>query len=151
MSEASATTDAAAPTVITVPGEHPYDVVIGRHLLGELPRLLGERVRRVLSVHPGALATSAEAVREDLVGQGYQAFLAEIPEAEEAKTVQVASRSEMTEVAPGRPPLAWPPVGLTPDLRHFGRAVFRKGGISEGRDFGRTGAVGRRLAGCHTL
>ena len=91
MSEASATTDAAAPTVITVPGEHPYDVVIGRHLLGELPRLLGERVRRVLIVHPGALATSAEAVREDLLAQGYEAFLAEVPEAEEAKTVQVAA------------------------------------------------------------
>ena len=82
---------ASSPTVITVAGERPYEVVIGHHLLGELPRLLGKRVRRVLVVHPGALATSAEAVREDLVGQGYQAFLAEIPEAEEAKTVQVAA------------------------------------------------------------
>ncbi|HEY3438417.1 MAG TPA: 3-dehydroquinate synthase [Actinotalea sp.] len=82
---------ATPSTVVTVPGERPYDVVIGRHLLGELPRLLGERVRRVLVVHPGALATSAEAVREDLVAQGYEAFLAEVPEAEEAKTAQVAA------------------------------------------------------------
>ena len=95
MSEARTTGPSApagtqGPTVITVPGERPYDVVIGRHLLGELPRLLGERVRRVLVVHPGALTTSAEAVREDLLAQGYEAFLAEVPEAEEAKTAQVA-------------------------------------------------------------
>lgn len=79
------------PTTITVPGERPYDVVVGRHLLGELPRLLGDRVRRVLVIHPGALATSAEAVREDLAAQGYQVYLAEVPEAEESKTAQVAA------------------------------------------------------------
>ncbi|MCU1431898.1 MAG: 3-dehydroquinate synthase [Actinotalea sp.] len=79
------------PTVVTVDGDRPYDVVIGHHLLGELPRLLGDRVQRVLVVHPGALATSAESVREDLEAQGYRAFLAEIPEAEEAKTAQVAA------------------------------------------------------------
>lgn len=80
-----------APTRITVPGERPYDVVVGDHLLGELAGLLGFRVRRVLVVHPGALTASAEAVREDLVAQGYEVFLAEVPEAEEAKSVQVAA------------------------------------------------------------
>ena len=79
------------PTTITVAGERPYDVVVGHHLLGELPRLLGTGVKRVLVIHPGALATSAEAVREDLLAQGYEAFLAEVPEAEEAKTAQVAA------------------------------------------------------------
>lgn len=79
------------PTVIEVPGERPYDVVVGDHLLGELPRLLGRGVQRVLIVHPGALATSAEAVRADLVEQGYEVFLAEVPEAEESKTAQVAA------------------------------------------------------------
>lgn len=79
------------PTRITVPGERPYDVVVGRHLLGQLPGLLGERVRRVLVIHPGALTASAEAVQEDLRGQGYEVFLAEVPEAEEAKTAQVAA------------------------------------------------------------
>src|SRR5665647_2020528 len=82
---------ADAPTSITVGGEQPYDVVVGHHLLGELPRLLGERVRKVLVVHPGVLTTSAEAVRDDLVGQGYQAFLAEVPEAEDCKTAEVAA------------------------------------------------------------
>ena len=87
----SAQAPTTAPTRITVSGERPYDVVVGHHLLGELPGLLGERVRKVLIIHPGALATSAEAVRDDLERQGYTAFLAEIPEAEDAKNVQVAA------------------------------------------------------------
>src|SRR5665647_2906700 len=82
---------ADAPTSITVGGEQPYDVVVGHHLLGELARLLGERVRKVLVVHPGVLTPSAEAVRDDLVGQGYQVFLAEVPEAEDGKTAEVAA------------------------------------------------------------
>jgi 3-dehydroquinate synthase len=83
---------AAAGTVaVTVAGDAPYDVLIGRHLLAELPRLLGDGVQRVLVVHPAALATSAETVRDDLAAAGYEAFLAETPDAEEAKTAQVAS------------------------------------------------------------
>ncbi|ANC30154.1 3-dehydroquinate synthase [Isoptericola dokdonensis] len=76
---------------VTVTGEQPYDVVIGRHLLGELPGLLGRDVRRVLVMHPASLATTGEAVREDLVAQGYEAFAVELPDAEEQKTAQVAA------------------------------------------------------------
>ncbi|WP_246169542.1 3-dehydroquinate synthase [Actinotalea subterranea] len=83
--------EAVAPTRITVPGERPYEVVIGDRLLGELPTMLGGGVQRVLVIHPGALTASAEAVRDDLVEQGYQVFLAEVPEAEESKSVQVAA------------------------------------------------------------
>ena len=79
------------PTRITVGGDAPYDVVVGHHLLGELPGLLGDRVRKVLLVHPGVLTASAEAVRDDLVAQGYQVYLAEVPDAEDAKTAQVAA------------------------------------------------------------
>ena len=79
------------PTRITVGGDAPYDVVVGHHLLGALPGLLGDRVRRVLVIHPGALTASAEAVRDDLTAQGYQTYLAEVPEAEESKTAQVAA------------------------------------------------------------
>ncbi len=77
-------------TSVTVRAEHEYDVVIGRALLGELPRLLGDPCK-VLILAPHALATTAEAVREDLVEQGYEAFIAEVPDAEEAKTAQVAA------------------------------------------------------------
>ncbi|GAB2470278.1 3-dehydroquinate synthase [Xylanimonas ulmi] len=80
-----------ATTRVTVHGAAPYDVVIGRNLLGELPAMLGERVRRVLVMHPASLAATGEAVREDLVAQGYQAFAVELPDAEEQKTAQVAA------------------------------------------------------------
>lgn len=76
---------------VRVNGEQPYDVVIGRNLLGSLAGMLGEGVRRVLVVHPAALATSADAVIEDLRAAGYEAFGAEVPDAEEAKTAQVAA------------------------------------------------------------
>ncbi|HEY5554621.1 MAG TPA: 3-dehydroquinate synthase, partial [Cellulomonas sp.] len=59
--------------VVSVAGEAPYDVVIGHHLLGELPRLLGDRVQRVLVIHAAALATSADAIRDDLLAHGYEA------------------------------------------------------------------------------
>lgn len=79
------------PRRVTVSGERPYDVVIGRHLLGELPGVLGTNVRRVLVVHPAALATTADTILADLRTAGYEAFGAEVPDAEEAKTAQVAA------------------------------------------------------------
>ncbi|WP_108717467.1 3-dehydroquinate synthase [Miniimonas sp. S16] len=78
-------------TRITVTAERTYDVVIGHGLLGELAPLLGEGVQRVLLLAPHALAATAEAVREDLVALGYEAYIAEVPDAEEAKTAQVAT------------------------------------------------------------
>ncbi|MBO9567623.1 MAG: 3-dehydroquinate synthase [Cellulomonas iranensis] len=76
---------------VRVAGEQPYDVVIGRHLLGRLPGMLGDGVRRVLVVHPAALAASADVVREDLLAHGYEAYVAQVPDAEEQKTAQVAA------------------------------------------------------------
>ena len=77
------------PTRIAVGDD--YDVVIGTSLLDELPGLVGEGVQRVLVVHPRALATTGEAVREDLRAKGFEAYAAEVPDAEEAKTAQVAA------------------------------------------------------------
>ncbi|GAA4727433.1 3-dehydroquinate synthase [Isoptericola chiayiensis] len=76
---------------VTVSGDTPYDVVIGRHLLGEIPSLLGDGVRRVLVMHPASLQATGDAVREDLAAQGFEAFAAELPDAEEQKTAQVAA------------------------------------------------------------
>ncbi|WP_432522459.1 3-dehydroquinate synthase [Kineococcus sp. SYSU DK006] len=76
---------------IPVPGEAPYDVLIGRGLLGELRGLLGPKVAKVLVVHPRALRTTGEAVRDDLVAQGLEAVLAEVPDGEEAKSAEVAA------------------------------------------------------------
>jgi 3-dehydroquinate synthase len=74
-----------------VEGAAPYDVVIGNALLGDLPALVGEAPRRVLVVHPRGLAATGEAVRADLAEQGYEAVLAEVPDAEEAKSAAVAA------------------------------------------------------------
>ncbi len=76
--------------VIGVNAERRYDVVIGRGLLGYLPRMLAGS-QRVGLVHPGALTTSAEAIRADLQDAGFEVTLLEVPEAEDAKTAEVAS------------------------------------------------------------
>jgi len=76
-------------TRISVGGD--YDVVVGTGLLGELPELLGSTTQRVLVVHPRALAATGEGVREALVAKGFEAYAAEVPDAEEAKTAQVAA------------------------------------------------------------
>ncbi|MDR3034606.1 MAG: 3-dehydroquinate synthase, partial [Kitasatospora sp.] len=89
------TTDSAAgPTRITVgaaAGTDPYDVLIGRQLLGDLPALIGADARRVAVLHPEALASTGEALREDLAAQGYEAIAVQVPNAEEAKTAEVAA------------------------------------------------------------
>jgi 3-dehydroquinate synthase len=72
-------------------GTDPYDVLVGRRLLGEVPGLIGPAGRRVAVVHPEALADTGEAVREDLAAQGYQAIAIQVPNAEEAKSAEVAA------------------------------------------------------------
>ncbi len=81
-------------TVIKVTGQTPgenYDVVVGRGLLASLPGLLGERVKRVLVIHPRALRLTGDTVREELAAAGFTALTAEIPDAEEGKHIEVAS------------------------------------------------------------
>ena len=78
-------------TRISVGGDQPYDVVIGYQLLSELPAMLGPNVRQVAVIHPRSLAASGEAVRADLEQRGLLAIAVEIPDAEAAKTSQVAS------------------------------------------------------------
>ncbi|MCB5275726.1 3-dehydroquinate synthase [Arthrobacter sp. SO5] len=81
-------------TVIKVTGQTPgenYDVEVGRGLLSRLPGLLGERVKRVLVIHPRALRLTGDTVREELAAAGFTALTAEIPDAEEGKHIEVAS------------------------------------------------------------
>ena len=84
----------AEPTAIRITGSSAaenYDVVVGHGLLDRLSPLLGERVRRVLVVHPRALRSTGDTVREQLAGDGFTAVTAEIPDAEEGKHIQVAA------------------------------------------------------------
>ncbi|MFE2293253.1 3-dehydroquinate synthase [Streptomyces sp. NPDC059452] len=82
------------PTRIQVAGSAgsaPYEVLVGHQLLGELPQLIGDRAKRVAVLHPEALDETGEAVRQDLADQGYEAIAIQLPNAEEAKTVEVAA------------------------------------------------------------
>ncbi|PWI42097.1 3-dehydroquinate synthase [Streptomyces sp. ICBB 8177] len=72
-------------------GTAPYDVLIGRQLLGELPGLIGPDAKRVAVLHPEALSATGEAIREDLAAQGYEAIAVQLPNAEEAKSAEVAA------------------------------------------------------------
>ncbi|KAA6216662.1 3-dehydroquinate synthase [Streptomyces filamentosus] len=72
-------------------GTEPYEVLVGRQLLGELPALIGDKAKRVAVIHPEALADTGEALREDLAAQGYEAVAIQVPNAEEAKTAEVAA------------------------------------------------------------
>lgn len=76
--------------VIPVRAERAYEVVVGRGLLAHLPgMLLGSQ--RVAVIHPGALLVSAEGIRDELAAAGHQVTLIEVPEAEDAKTAEVAA------------------------------------------------------------
>ncbi|GGW11133.1 3-dehydroquinate synthase [Streptomyces narbonensis] len=72
-------------------GTEPYEVLVGRQLLGELPALIGPRAKRIAVIHPEALADTGEALRADLADQGYEAVAIQVPNAEEAKTAEVAA------------------------------------------------------------
>lgn len=78
-------------TRITVAGAAPYDVLVGRDLLGELPGLLHPQTKKVLIVHAPTLGRKADELRRSLVEAGYEALIAEVPDAEDAKRVEVAA------------------------------------------------------------
>jgi 3-dehydroquinate synthase len=79
----------AAVTRIPVAGPAPYEVLVGRGLLGELSSMLGAASRAAV-IHPPTLRASAEAVRDDLIAQGLDAHVIEVPDGEDAKTLPVA-------------------------------------------------------------
>jgi len=79
----------AEPTTIAVGDD--YDVVIGSGVLDGVGDLLGQDVERVLVVHPPTLHDLTSRVTGALEDQGYAVHLAEVPDAEAAKTAEVAS------------------------------------------------------------
>jgi len=78
-------------TTITVAGEHPYDIRIGRGILDQLPELLPAAVRKVLIVHPPTLRDRADALRAALMSDVLEVLLAEVPDAEAGKRIEVAA------------------------------------------------------------
>ncbi|MDH6237295.1 3-dehydroquinate synthase [Cryobacterium sp. CG_9.6] len=77
-------------TVITVSGEDSYPVYVGNGLVGSVAQELGTEVRKVLIVHTSTLGARAVALRESLM-DSYEVMIAEVPDAEPAKRVEVAA------------------------------------------------------------
>lgn len=77
-------------TEILVSGDQPYPVWIGPGAISRVRDTLGERVKKVLIVHAPTLGAKAVALREDLLAD-YEVLLAEVPDAESAKRVEVAA------------------------------------------------------------
>ena len=76
-------------TRIPVAGDRPYDVLVGRDLLGELPALVAGAARAAILYAP-PLKDRAEAVAEALAGMN--PLLVEVPDAEAGKSIDVAVR-----------------------------------------------------------
>ncbi|MBX3312020.1 MAG: 3-dehydroquinate synthase [Microbacteriaceae bacterium] len=65
--------------------------VIGNGAFGTLSEYLPESVGRVLIVHQPPLTVQADALKEELLARGFETLLAEVPDAEGSKRVEVAS------------------------------------------------------------
>ncbi|WP_165063965.1 3-dehydroquinate synthase [Marisediminicola senii] len=77
-------------TTIPVGGASPYDVLVGRDILNLIGESLDRSVAKILIVHPSTLGARAAALRESLLDR-YEVVLAEIPDAEAGKRIEVAA------------------------------------------------------------
>jgi 3-dehydroquinate synthase len=77
------------PVRIPVATAQPYDVVVGRGLLGDLTEHLAD-ASKIALIHPPTLTTTAEAIRDELNAAGLDAHRVEIPDAEDGKALTVA-------------------------------------------------------------
>jgi len=77
-------------TSIPITGEGAYEVLVGRDILDRIAGGLPSGVQKVLIVHPPTLGARAAALRESLLDR-YQVLLAEVPDAEAGKRVEVAA------------------------------------------------------------
>ena len=64
--------------------------IIGKGLLNEISSSLSG-VKKVLIVAPDPLSTTAEGLKEELSRNGFEAFIATVPAAEDAKRIEVAA------------------------------------------------------------
>jgi 3-dehydroquinate synthase len=120
----------ADPTRIAVRAESPYDVVVGTGLAAELPAMLGEDVRQVAVVHPRTLTGRARTLSAQLRQAGYTASLVEVPDAEAAKSAEVAAHCWQTLGRLGftrSDAVVGVGGGATTDLAGFVAATFLRG------------------------
>lgn len=79
-----------ADEVTTIAVGSEYEVLVGRGVLDRLEQVVGPKTAKILVVHAPPLAARAEALRDRLAGR-FEVYLAEVPDAEGAKRVEVAS------------------------------------------------------------
>ncbi len=78
------------PVTVRVPSAAPYDVTIGRGLLDELlDAVRATGAGRAALVHPPTLAMTADAIRGALAEMGCEPHLLQVPDAEDAKSLDV--------------------------------------------------------------
>ncbi|WP_017794121.1 3-dehydroquinate synthase [Leucobacter salsicius] len=78
-------------TEIQVTGETSYTVTVGRGVLERVPEALGDRVSKILIVHTPTVGRVASELRDALGARYDQVLLAEVPDAESAKRIEVAA------------------------------------------------------------
>lgn len=78
-------------TRIEITGETNYTVSVGRGITDQVAVALGDRVNKVLIVHTPTVGKIADDLRETLQQTYSQVLLAEVPDAEAAKRVEVAA------------------------------------------------------------
>ncbi len=115
---------------IRVAGPRPYDVLVGRDLLGEVLSLLGPDVRRVAVVHPGGGPDAVSAVTHVLRSGGIEVLPVAVPDGEAAKCADVAAECwhRLGEVGFTRSDaVVGVGGGATTDLAGFVAATFLRG------------------------
>jgi 3-dehydroquinate synthase len=79
------------PVTVRVVGPSPYSVTVGRGLLDELVTAAGGdgRTGKAALIHAPTLAQTADVIREALQAAGIATHLLEVPDAEDAKSLEV--------------------------------------------------------------
>ena len=78
------------PVTVHVASAAPYDVLIGRGLLGDLVEAVrATGAGRAALIHPPTLAATAEVIRDAVRDAGVDAQLLQVPDAEDAKNLTV--------------------------------------------------------------
>ena len=78
-------------TRIQVSGVDPYEILVGRSLLGEIRPQIPQVTQKVLLIHPLALQTSADVLADELRKTGLEVFQAGVSDGEDAKRIEVAA------------------------------------------------------------
>jgi 3-dehydroquinate synthase len=119
-----------AGSTIRVQTAQPYDVVVGRDLLGQLVGCLPDGVRTVGVISSERLAANAAAVRNNLVAAGFEVCEITTPDGEAAKTPEVAAScwTALSEAGLTRSDaVVGVGGGATTDLAGFVAATFLRG------------------------